>query len=121
MSGGLDLRGLPLAQEDAGEGELQRGRHHLLGQRLELELDVRLRRHGAGVLLHVDAAGGQGLPPARGRLLRQRQGERKKSGGLRALSQEARRANRKNIFNKITFPFLKKKNPKPQSIFLSFM
>lgn len=66
---GLDLRGLPLTQEDAGEGELERGRHHLLGQRLELELDVRLRGHGAGVLLHVDAAGGQGLPSARGRLL----------------------------------------------------
>lgn len=66
---GLDSRGLPLTQEDAGEGELERGRHHLLGQWLELELDVRLRGHGAGVLLHVDAAGGQGLPPARGRLL----------------------------------------------------
>lgn len=54
----LDVRGLALTEEDAGQRELQRGRHHLLGQGLELELDVRLRGHGAGVLLHVDAAGG---------------------------------------------------------------
>lgn len=26
----MDLRSLSLAEEDAGEGELQRGRHHLL-------------------------------------------------------------------------------------------
>ena len=58
----VDPRGFALAQEDAGEGELQRGRHHLLGEGLELELDVSLRGHGAGVLLHIDAAGGQGLP-----------------------------------------------------------
>lgn len=64
-----DLRGLSLTEEDAGEGELQRGRHHLLGQGLELELDVRLRGHWTGVLLHVDAAGGQSLSPARRRLL----------------------------------------------------
>lgn len=58
-----DLRGLSLTEEDAGEGELQRGRHHLLGQRLELELDIGLCGHGAGVLLHVYTAGSQGLPP----------------------------------------------------------
>lgn len=53
-----DLRGLSLTEEDAGEGELQRGRHHLLRQGLELEFDVRLCGHWTGVLFHVYAAGG---------------------------------------------------------------
>lgn len=58
-----DLRGLALPEEDAREGELQGGRHHLLGQGLELEFDVCLCGHGAGILLHVNAAGRQRLPP----------------------------------------------------------
>lgn len=74
----LDSRGFALSQEDAGERELQRGRHHLLGKRLELDLDVRLRGHGARVLLHVDAAGGQGFSPTRRRLLRERERERER-------------------------------------------
>jgi len=65
----VDPRGFALAQEDAGEGELQRGHHHLLGEGLEPELDVCLRGHGAGILLHVDAACGQSLPAPRRRLL----------------------------------------------------
>lgn len=63
------LRGLSLTEEDAGERELQRGRHHLLRQGLEFELDIGLCGHRTGVLLHVYTAGGQGLPPPRWRLL----------------------------------------------------
>lgn len=64
-----DSRGFALPQEDAGEGELQGGCYHLFGQGFELELDVGLCGHGTGILLHVDAAGGQRLPPARRGLL----------------------------------------------------
>lgn len=71
-------RGLALPEEDAGEGELQGGGHHLLGQGLELELDVGLRGHGTGILLHVDAAGGQSLPTPRRRLLWREGGERER-------------------------------------------
>lgn len=72
-----DSRGLPLAKEDAGEGELQRGWHHLLWQGLKLEFDICLCGHGTGILLHVYTAGGQSLPPAWWRLLqRKRRGSR---------------------------------------------
>lgn len=64
-----NLRGLSLTEEDAGEGELQGGRHHLLRQGLKLEFDICLSGHWTGILFHVYTAGGQGLPSPRRRFL----------------------------------------------------
>ena len=58
----LYLRGLAFTYQDAVEREVERCVDHLLGGRPHLQLDLRLGRDEAGVVLHVDGPASQHLP-----------------------------------------------------------
>ena len=60
----LYSRGFALLEEDAGEGELERGLHHLHRQGLHLQRELVLGGRGAGVPPHVHVDRGQHLPVA---------------------------------------------------------
>ena len=68
------VRGLALSNKDAGDGEGECRRHHLLGGGPKLELELRLGGDLTGVVPHVDGATRQHFTPAL--LVRLERGER---------------------------------------------